>query len=129
MSYERLRKQIADNNQKILTSISRLRQESVDRDGLLYKSVQRQGIYMEAIIEYDKRYWWIPKGIYFGQKLLDKLVQKKFDDLQKSELKASKEAQKKVEEKIKKYKEEAERNKSKIIIPGKNNLSVVGGGN
>lgn len=125
MSYERLRRQISNNNRIILQQIAHVRKEAVARDTTLYQSVQKQGLYLETILEYDKKFWFIPRGIYFGRKIFTGIYNRKLKEMEDEMVKAGKEAQEKEEERLKKMKE-AQENKSRIIKPGVG-LSVVGG--
>lgn len=90
------------------------REKSVKRDNILFQTLQKQGLYLETFLEYNKRFWFIPQGLYFGRKIFAGIYNRKFNEMEEEAIKAGKEVQKKEEEMRRKIEEQRQ---STIIRP------------
>jgi len=116
MSYERLKKKIDNVTNDLVKMVVSAKQESINRDNTLYQTVQKQGLYLETYLEYDMKFWFLPKGTYFGKKIFTSIFNRKTDEMNKAMLEAGKEVQKAEVERIKKLREDqSEKSKIKLI--------------
>ena len=129
MSYERLRRQIEGIKRDFVQIVAQSREESIKRDTTLFQTVQKQGLYLETIMEYDRRFWFIPRGLFFGRKIFTAIFNRKAQEMEAELLKAGKEAQAEQTEKVNKMREEKDANETKLLKPGDPAfLEVIDGG-
>lgn len=129
MSYERLKRQIEGIKKDFIRITAQSREESIKRDTTLFQTVQKQGLYLETFLEYDRRFWFLPRGLFIGRKIFTAIFNRKAQEMEAELLEAGKEALKEQTEKVKKMREEKDANETRILKPGDPGfLEVIDGG-
>ena len=53
--------------------------------GQITSNLTNISIYIDSVMEYDKRYWIIPKGFFPGNKLFAKIYNRRIDEVRKAQ--------------------------------------------
>jgi hypothetical protein len=69
------------SNEALKQNINKVAKIDGKRFAMIMGVLERQEIYIQSILEYDKRFWFLPKGTIFGKYFFKKIIRRKVDEL------------------------------------------------